>query len=213
MTLPAHCAHTVAAAGAELLLYVLSGEAILSVQGESRRAGNGSAVHAVDGDVVEITSSGAPVVVLQFSVPLSSDRHAPLGRRQRWSSLSEPGREAATSDRTFEVLLGPAQGCCLATLFVGVVPPGAAPWHFHQYAELMVLLSGSTTFHDACGMRDMKPGDAVFIPSRALHVNENPGCEPVLVLGLLLPASSPSATYLPHEDTAVPHAIARHASA
>ena len=81
-------------------------------------------------------------------------------------------------------------------MFVGVVPPGAAPWHFHQYDEIVLLLDGTAAYHQAGGVQTMGPGSAVRIPPRRVHINENTGGEEMRVLGVFTPAGSPSAAYL-----------------
>ncbi len=81
-------------------------------------------------------------------------------------------------------------------MFVGVVPPGAAPWHFHQYDEIVYLLDGSAGYHQAGGTQPMALGSAVRIPPRTVHINENVSPGPMRVLGVFTPAGSPAAAYL-----------------
>ena len=71
-----------------------------------------------------------------------TDLHAPMGTRERIVAAAqvEPGK--ATGSRSFQVLFGPHNGCMRATMFVGYVPPGAAPWHYHLYDEIVWIWRG-----------------------------------------------------------------------
>ena len=54
------------------------------------------------------------------------------------SSASTPRAHLeATGARSFQVLFGPHNGSARATLFVGHLPPGRAPWHYHLYDEIV----------------------------------------------------------------------------
>jgi mannose-6-phosphate isomerase-like protein (cupin superfamily) len=124
------------------------------------------------------------------------DRHAPMGERER---QVETGRasEGATGKRSFEILFGPHNGSTRATLFVGHVPPGAAPWHFHLYDEIVWIWRGEGRFHTAAGTEPLGPRSAFRISPREVHVVENTSAtEELVVVGLFTPAGSPSAAYL-----------------
>ena len=109
--------------------------------------------------------------------------------------------------RSFELVFGPHNGSLRATLFVGHVPPGAAPWHFHLYDEIVWIWRGEGRFHTREGAESLAPGSAFRIRPRELHVVENTSAtDELVVVGLFTPAGSPSAAYLA-EDTDAPYAI------
>ncbi len=177
------------------LVYVLSGAAELTVAGQRI---------AVDSDSAFLCDAAAPAAVhaltpaqlAVFGAGPGCDEHAPLGERVAKVSLDlgQPG--SATGRRSFQVLLGPENSCARATMFVGVVPPGAAPWHFHQYDEIVYLLDGAARYHQAGGVQAMAPDSAVRIPPRTVHINENVSDGDMRVLGVFTPAGSPAAAYL-----------------
>jgi uncharacterized cupin superfamily protein len=104
---------------------------------------------------------------------------------------------SATGKRSFQVLFGPHNGSTRATLFVGYVPPGAAPWHFHLYDEIVWIWRGEGRFHTAAGAEPLGPGSAFRLSPREEHIVENTSAtEELVVLGLFTPAGSPSAAYL-----------------
>jgi quercetin dioxygenase-like cupin family protein len=181
-----------------LLVYVLGGACTLDRDGEpSLRMHAGSALSREpgDGSATIVGGDRAPTLAV-FGVAPTADHHAPLGARESVAELNLDDAAAATGSRSFQVLLGPENGCCRATMFVGVVPPGAAPWHFHNYDEIICVLRGDGVYHQASGPEPTRPGSVVRIPARTVHINENRGAEEMHVLGVFTPAGSPSAAFL-----------------
>jgi quercetin dioxygenase-like cupin family protein len=127
----------------------------------------------------------------------ATDLHAPMGPLEPVVELEhvEPGR--ATGARSFQVLHGPHNGSTRATLFVGYVPPGRAPWHYHLYDEIVWVLRGEGRLHIGDAVERLIPGAAFRLHPREVHIVENtdPGAE-LVVLGVFTPAGSPSAAYL-----------------
>jgi quercetin dioxygenase-like cupin family protein len=186
-----------------LLIYVLAGAATLERDGEApQRLRVGSALLREPGDGTATISSGDPGTTLAvFGAGPTADLHAPLGPRDSVAELNLDDAAAATGSRSFQVLLGPENGCCRATMFVGVVPPGAAPWHFHNYDEIICVLRGEGAYHQASGPQATRPGSVVRIPPRTVHINENRSAEEMHVLGVFTPAGSPSAAFLSIDPT------------
>jgi quercetin dioxygenase-like cupin family protein len=117
----------------------------------------------------------------------------------------EPGK--ATGARSFQVLFGPHNGSTRATMFVGYIPPGRAPWHYHLYDEIVWVLRGEGRVHIGDAVEPLAPGSAFRLHPRQVHIVEN--SDPVAelaVLGIFTPAGSPSAAYL-MPDVAEAYAI------
>jgi quercetin dioxygenase-like cupin family protein len=114
----------------------------------------------------------------------------------------EPGQ--ATGARSFQVLYGPHNGSTRATMFVGYVPPGSAPRHYHLYDEIVWILRGEGRLHLGDEVEALAPGVAFRLHPREVHIVENTQPEAELaVLGIFAPAGSPSAAYLePHVASA-----------
>ena len=139
----------------------------------------------------------------------ATDLHAPMGSAERVVALDhvEPGR--ATGARSFQVLFGPHNGSTRATAFVGYIPPGRAPWHYHLYDEIVWVLRGEGRLHLGDAVEPLAPGAAFRLHPREVHIVEN--TDPVAelaVLGIFTPAGSPSAAYLT-PDVAETYAIER----
>lgn len=203
-------ANTTAAIVAEddedLLLFVVEGEGVVHGGAGFDAVAHGTSLLVAGGEQVALETGPLGLVVARFAVAHTADDHAPLGDRVRISRLDLSDPASATGSRSFQVLLGPENGCCRATLFVGVVPPGAAPWHFHQYDEIVLILSGQARYHQADGSAQAMPaGSAVRICPRDVHINENVTDGDLLVLGVFTPAGSPSAAYLAADAGLPPH--------
>jgi quercetin dioxygenase-like cupin family protein len=159
-------------------------------------------VLAGESERLERTAGG----VLRASIGTGVDRHAPLGEREHVVPVGRD-RESATGSRTFEVLFGPHNGSLRATMFVGQVPPGAAPWHFHLYDEIVWIWRGDGRFHTREGAEPLQPGSAFRIRPREVHVVENTSTtDELVVVGLFTPAGSPSAAYYADADD-IPYPI------
>jgi len=127
----------------------------------------------------------------------ATDLHAPMGAAERLVALDhvEPGR--ATGARSFQLFYGPHNGSARATLFVGYIPPGQAPWHYHLYDEIVWILDGVGRLHLSDEVEALAPGSAFRLRPREVHIVENTSADRELaVLGVFTPAGSPSAAYL-----------------
>jgi mannose-6-phosphate isomerase-like protein (cupin superfamily) len=144
---------------------------------------------------------------LQVTVGADTDLHAPMGSREPAVALDhvEPGQ--ATGARSFQVLYGPHNGCTRATLFVGYIPPGKAPWHYHLYDEIVWVLRGEGRLYVGDAIEPLEPGCAFRLHAREVHIVENTQpTEELAVVGIFTPAGSPSAAYLT-ADVAATYAI------
>jgi mannose-6-phosphate isomerase-like protein (cupin superfamily) len=56
--------------------------------------------------------------------------------------LDDCPAEAASDGRSFQVLIDASGSGAPVTEFVGSIPPGRAPDHFHEYEEVLVVLQG-----------------------------------------------------------------------
>ena len=136
-----------------------------------------------------------------------TDLHAPMGATELVVALDhvEPGQ--ATGARSFQVLHGPHNGATRATMFVGYIPPGKAPWHYHLYDEIVWVLRGEGRLHIGDTVEPLDQGAAFRLRPREVHIVENtdPTVE-MAVVGIFTPAGSPSAAYLT-ADVAASYAI------
>src|SRR5437867_3592730 len=81
----------------------------------------------------------------------------------------------ATGDRSYRVLVDASVGCEAVTQFVGTIPPGRSPDHFHLYEEVLCILEGEGRLWAGRSHAAIGPGSCVFLPRRQLHCVENTG--------------------------------------
>ena len=162
-------------------------------------------VPAGDRRAVVAGPSGASLV--RATLGADTDLHAPMGAAEPVVALDhvEPGK--ATGARSFQVLHGPHNGSTRATMFVGYIPPGKAPWHYHLYDEIVWVLRGEGRLHIGDTVEPLAHGAAFRLHPREVHIVENTDDSLELaVLGIFTPAGSPSAAYLT-ADVAESYAI------
>jgi mannose-6-phosphate isomerase-like protein (cupin superfamily) len=109
-------------------------------------------------------------------------------------SLSERPAET-TADRWYRVLLDERVGSREVTQFVGGIPSGRAPDHFHEYEEVLCILSGRGRLWAGRSSTPIGPGSCVFLPRRQVHCVENTGEGELRLLGVFYPAGSPAVRY------------------
>ena len=160
------------------------------------------------GTAGSLTAGPDGLQFLQVTVGAETDLHAPMGSREPAVALDhvEPGH--ATGARSFQVLFGPHNGSTRATLFVGYIPPGKAPWHYHLDDEIVWVLRGEGRLYVGDAIEPLAPGSAFRLHAREVHIVENTQrTEELVVVGIFTPAGSPSAAYLT-ADVAATYAIA-----
>ena len=189
---------------ADEVLYVLEGSGGIAAGEERRRVRPGGAVFVAAGASWRVDAvASAPLRLLSVLV------HDPLpaGRREAYVDTDGASPLGATGGRDFRLALTPDDGCATVTQFVGRIPPGRAPDHFHTYDEVIYVLDGTGTLHVAGETAPLGPGAAVHLPARLVHSLENTGTGDLTLLGVFRPAGSPAEAYYPDgTPAAVPEA-------
>jgi len=104
-------------------------------------------------------------------------------------------RSVPTADRWYRVLVDEEIGSEQVTQFVGSIPPGRAPDHFHEYEEVLFILRGRGRMWAGETNTPIGPGSCIYLPKRQVHCLENTGDSELRVLGVFYPAGSPSVRY------------------
>jgi mannose-6-phosphate isomerase-like protein (cupin superfamily) len=100
-----------------------------------------------------------------------------------------------TGDRWYRVLIDDEVGCTQVTQFVGSIPPGRAPDHFHLYEEVLFILRGEGRMWAGKTSTPIAAGSCVYLPKEQVHCVENTGTDELRLLGVFYPAGSPAARY------------------
>lgn len=178
------------------VLYALEGSGEATIGGETHALEPGTGVFVARGTAWRIDASeGLRLLSVLVAEPLpAAAAHAVIGSGER-------GR--ATAGREFELLARPELGCASVTQFVGHIPVGRAPDHFHRYDEVVYVLAGEGALHIAGESASLVPGTAIHLPARLVHCLENFGPGEMRVLGVFRPAGSPAEAYYPDGAAAV----------
>jgi len=139
-----------------------------------------------------LNPSNVPVILVSVQCPKSASNK---------DTTSFPGvrltdRAATpTADRWYRVLVDEGVGSSQVTQFVGSIPPGRAPDHFHQYEEVLFILRGQGRMWAGQTNTPIEPGSCIYLPRTQVHCVENTGTAELRLLGVFYPAGSPSVRY------------------
>ena len=100
-----------------------------------------------------------------------------------------------TADRWYRVLVDDEIGSTQVTQFVGSIPPGRAPDHFHNYEEVLFILKGEGRMWAGETNTSIGEGSCIYLPKGQVHCVENTGAGELRLLGVFYPAGSPSVRY------------------
>ena len=104
-------------------------------------------------------------------------------------------RALPTADRWYRVLVDDEIGSEQVTQFVGSIPPGRAPDHFHEYEEVLFILRGEGRMWAGETTTPIGAGSCIYLPKRQMHCVENTGAGELRLLGVFYPAGSPAVRY------------------
>ena len=100
------------------------------------------------------------------------------------------GNRQLTGDRWYVELIQAE-----VTQFIGGIPPGRAPDHFHLYEEVICILDGIGIMHAGATSTPIATGSCIFLPRKQRHCVENTGSGELRLLGVFYPAGSPAVRY------------------
>jgi mannose-6-phosphate isomerase-like protein (cupin superfamily) len=177
------------------VLYVLDGSGVATVGGEQQALEPGTGVFVARGTPWRIESAtGLKLLSVLVEEPLpASASHAVLAGGERG---------AATAGREFTLLARPENGCESVTQFLGHIPVGRAPDHYHRYDEVVYVVAGEGAFHVDGESVPLRAGSCVHLPAELVHCLENRGPGEMQVLGVFRPAGSPAEAYYPDGSAA-----------
>jgi mannose-6-phosphate isomerase-like protein (cupin superfamily) len=175
--------------------YVVSGTGSLILDGGSHALHPDLGVYIRAGESYTVVNNGDDdLVVVSVTAP-PPDEDDETVRKVTVDVADQPVIPAG-KDREFKFVVDPAAGCREVTQFVGWIPPGRAPTHYHLYDEVMYILDGEGVLHLE-GQPDtpITTGTCIHLPPPVEHCVENTGDRPLRVLGVFHPAGSAAEAY------------------
>ena len=179
------------------VLFVLGGSGVLQLAGVTHALEAESGATIRPGEQYTLENPGAvPLTVHSVTLPLPPS-DGETSQRQVVTRLADQEARAATGARQFRIVTDPAIGCPSATQFIGYIPPGRAPDHFHTYDEVIYVLDGQGLLHIGALHEPIGRGSCIHLTPRLVHSLENTGDSTMQVLGIFRPAGSPAEAYYP----------------
>jgi mannose-6-phosphate isomerase-like protein (cupin superfamily) len=170
---------------ADELVFVLSGTGNAVIAGDERALRPGISLFIPAGTSWTASGDARGISVLVHD-PDPSDGPVVV-------DCGEVEKGTATAGRQF--VLGAA--CPSATQFIGLIPPGRAPDHFHYYDEVIYVLEGEGYLDISGDQAPIGPGTCIHLPKTLVHSLANTGESEMRVLGVFRPAGSPAEAYYP----------------
>jgi len=170
---------------ADELLFVLAGDGTATIGGDDHPLRRGIALFVPAGTRWS-AAGGAHAISVLVHDPEPSAGPAVV-------DCAAVEKSTATAGRQF-VLGAP---CPSATQFIGLIPPGRAPDHFHRYDEVIYVLEGQGVLEIGGEHAPIRPGTCIHLPRTLVHCLANTGESELRLLGVFRPAGSPAEAYYP----------------
>jgi len=186
---------TLGGAACDEVLYVFDGKGMLRFEGGSQPIGPDTGIYIPPGARFDILNS-EPMTIVSSRCP-DPGESAPVA-----TGGAPPGvvrlddcKSEETGDRWYRVLFDHHVGNAHVTQFVGAIPPGRAPDHYHEYEEVLCILSGRGRMWAGDKSTPIERGSCIYLPRRQVHCVENTGDSELRLLGVFYPSGSPAVRY------------------
>ena len=190
------------------IVYVLQGAATVQIGGNSFQVEPEMGFYLRPSTTLVVDNPNPePLVLISSQCPEPSDRSFPLANAGTPEPLSKASMQqppivklsdrkaVPTADRSYRVMVDDEIGSEQATQFVGSIPPGRAPDHFHNYEEVLFILRGVGRMWAGETHTPIGAGSCIYLPKGQVHCVENTGEGELRLLGVFYPAGSPSVRY------------------
>lgn len=183
------------------VFYLLEGNCTVVIDGVAYQLGPETGVYLRPGQTLSVQNAGPDVVRFvssqcpeEGSEKIGSSDQPPKSDQPPIVKLSDR-KALPTADRWYRVLVDDEIGSEQVTQFVGSIPPGRAPDHFHEYEEVLFILRGEGRMWAGETNTPIGPGSCIYLPRRQVHCVENTGSGELRLLGVFYPAGSPAVRY------------------
>jgi mannose-6-phosphate isomerase-like protein (cupin superfamily) len=192
-------------ASCDEVLFVIEGQGHVLLDGTAHAVAPETGIYLRPGVTLTLDNPGPTTLTMISSrcpdpgpdvvaEPVGPLTYAPRAGRPAVVHLADLAPEK-TADRWYRVLIDDKLGSAQVTQFVGGIPPGRAPDHFHEYEEVLCVLQGQGRMWAGTSKTAVGPGSCIFLPRKQVHCMENTGQGELRLLGVFYPAGSPAVSY------------------
>jgi len=175
------------------VLYVIGGTGTATLDGSEHALAPDSGIYLPPHSTLELRSQ---VPMTMVSVQCGGEAPPPVPNTLHGAVVSLTDRPLQrTGDRWYREIINDEVGSTQVTQFVGIIPPGRAPDHYHLYEEVICILDGHGVMWAGETSTPIEPGSCIFLPRRQVHCVENHGPGDLRLLGVFYPAGSPAVRY------------------
>jgi mannose-6-phosphate isomerase-like protein (cupin superfamily) len=175
------------------VIYVLEGDGTVFIDDIAYDVSPETGIYVRPEQRLSVNNTGAGVV--RFVSAQCPEQSASKPSEQPPIVKLSDRRALPTADRWYRVLVDDEIGSEQVTQFVGSIPPGRAPDHFHEYEEVLFILRGEGRMWAGETNTPIGPGSCIYLPKRQVHCVENTGDGELRLLGVFYPAGSPAVRY------------------
>ncbi len=197
------CSSIISFPGAEVVLYVVTGNCQINISGELFDVGGNSGAIILRNEAFSIAHRGEEPVELQVTVcpgdhPLQEMEEMPANfdtkQQQRIGTYDESQRKTI-ADRFYQVLVGEHLGSQEISQFIGEVPLSKAAPHRHLYEEAILILSGEGIMWTETKHAPVQSGDVIFLPAQQEHSLQCTSPAGMALAGHFYPSGEPNINY------------------
>ena len=175
------------------VIYALEGDCTVLIDDVGYEVGPETGIYLRPEQTLNVNNTGSGVV--RFVSAQCPERSTSKPSEQPPIMKLSDRRALPTADRWYRVLVDDEIGSEQVTQFVGSIPPGRAPDHFHEYEEVLFILRGEGRMWAGETSTPIGPGSCIYLPKRQVHCVENTGDGELRLLGVFYPAGSPAVRY------------------
>jgi mannose-6-phosphate isomerase-like protein (cupin superfamily) len=181
------------------VLYVIEGSGAAIIDGEGHALTPDHGIYLPPGQTLTLNGTLTLVSTRCPATPRPRDLETPQPRNPATIQIvpmsSRPKQQ--TADRWYREIINDEAGSVEVTQFVGSIPPGRAPDHYHLYEEVLCILDGHGAMWAGMTSTPITRGSCIFLPHGQVHCVENRGDGELRLLGVFYPAGSPAVRYSP----------------
>lgn len=181
------------------VIYLIEGGGEVTIDGRTYEVAADHGLYVPPATTIEIAASSAMTLVsAQCPEPGTQLDGYEAGRAIAGAPLVVAMHDRPmqrTGDRWYREVINGEAGSVQVTQFVGSIPPGRAPDHYHLYEEVLCILEGEGAMWAGTTQTPIAAGSCIFLPRRQMHCVENRGSGEFRLLGVFYPAGSPAVRY------------------